>query len=135
MNLSHPRLAGPVGAGHPAVRDRRIQDATALGLTALVPVAIGLGLTLGISHPNLPLVLGGILAALAIVALVVIPRLEVTVALLAIYLLMIDGPVKLGTGGGEVTAAVRNVLTLAICLGAVLRLLVRRERIRMPPLS
>jgi hypothetical protein len=135
MNMSHPRLAGPVGAGHPAVRDRRIQDATALGLTALIPVAIGLGLTLGISHPNLPLVLGGILAALAIVALVVIPRLELTVTLLAIYLLMIDGPVKLGTGGGEVTAAVRNVLTLAICLGAVLRLLVRRERIRMPPLS
>jgi FtsH-binding integral membrane protein len=135
MNLSHPRLAGPVGAGHPAVRDRRIQDATALGLTALIPVAIGLGLTLGLPHPNLLLVLGGILAALGVVWLIVYPRLEVTVAVLAVYLLMIDGPVKLGIGGGEATAAVRNVLTLAICLGAVLRLLARRERIQMPPLS
>src|SRR6185437_14322976 len=55
--------------------------------------------------------------------------------LLAIYLLMIDGPVKLGIGGGEATAAVRNVLTAAVCLGAVLRIVARRERIRLPPLS
>jgi hypothetical protein len=61
--------------------------------------------------------------------------LEVTVGLLAVYLGMIDGPLKLGTGGGEVTAGVRNVLILAICLGAILRIVVRRERIQMPPLT
>lgn len=135
MSLPHPRLAGPVGAGHPAVRERRLQDAAALGLAALIPVALALGLTLGIPHPNLGIVLGGILAALLIGWLIVCPRLELTVGVLAVYLLIVDGPLKLGIGGGEVTAAVRNVLTAAICLGAILRIVVRREKVRMPPLS
>ncbi|HTZ86921.1 MAG TPA: hypothetical protein VMB05_09660 [Solirubrobacteraceae bacterium] len=135
MNLSHPRLAGPVGAGHPAVRDRRIHDAAALGLTALIPAVVGLGVTLGIPHPNLPLVLGGIVAALIIIGLIVCTRLEVTVGLLVIYLGIIDGPLKLTTGGGEVTAAVRNVLIVAICLGVIMRMVVGREEVKLPPLS
>lgn len=135
MSHSQPRAAGLAWAGHPAVRERRLQDAVALGLAALVPAAAALALTLGIPHPNLLLVLGGIVAALAIVWLIVCPRLELTVTALGIYLLIVDGPLKLGVGGGEVTAAVRNVLTAAICLGALLRLVVRREKLQLPPLS
>jgi len=135
MNISHPRLAGPVGAGHPAVRERRIREALLIGLAGLVPAAAGVGLVVALPHPNLALVTGAIVGTLGILWLIVCTRLEVTVGLLAVYLGMIDGPLKLGTGGGEVTAAVRNVLILAICLGAVLRIVVRRERVQMPPLT
>ena len=79
-------------------------------------------------------VLGAIVAILAIVTLIVNSRLELTVGLLAVYLGLLDGPVKLGIGRSEATAAVRNVLILAICLGAVMRLLARRERVKLPAL-
>lgn len=136
MSYSNPRLTGPLLAtGHPVVRDRRVQDLLVIALGGLVPAALALALTVALPHTSVALVLGAIVAALGIFALVVCTRLELTVGFLAVYLGLLDGPLKLSTGGGEVTAAVRNVLILAICLGAILRLLVRRERLTLPPLS
>jgi hypothetical protein len=135
MTTSHLRLSGGAGAVHPVVLDRRIHDLLLLGLTALAPAALALGLAVALPHTSVLVVLGAILAAVGVVALIVSARLEVTVALVVLYLGLLDGPVKLGIGRSEATAAARNVLILAICLGAVLRIVVRKERVRLPPLS
>jgi hypothetical protein len=71
----------------------------------------------------------------AIVALMVNTRLEVGVLLLAIYLGMLVGPIKLGLSGREVTASLQDVLIAAVCAGALMRMIVRREAIKLPPLS
>jgi hypothetical protein len=135
MTSDHLRLSGGGGAVHPVVFDRRISDLAVLGLAGLVPAAIALGLTVALPHTSVFLVLGAIVAVLLIVMLIVNSRLEVTVGLLAIYLGLLDGPIKLGIGRSEATAAVRNVLVVAICLGALARLIARREPIKLPPLS
>ena len=56
-------------------------------------------------------------------------------ALLALYLGLLDGPVKLAIGAHELTASVRNVLIGAVVLGALMRIVVRREKVKLPPLS
>ena len=135
MTSPRLRLSGGAGAVHPVVLDRRIRDLALVGLAGIVPAAIALGLTIALPHTSVLVVLGAIVAVLAIVTLIVNSRLEVTVGLVAVYLGLLDGPVKLGIGRSEATAAARNVLILAICLGAVLRLLASREKVRLPPLS
>ena len=62
-------------------------------------------------------------------------RLEVTVTILALYLGLLDGPVKLLSEGHELATAFRDVLIFAVSLGALARLVMKRERIRLPPLS
>ncbi len=135
MSTPRLRLSGGAGAVHPAVLDRRIHELARLGLMGLIPATIAMGLTIALPHTSLFVVLGAIVAVLAIVALIMNTHLEVTVGLLAIYLGLLDGPIKLGIGRSEATAAARNVLILAVCLGAVLRLLARRERVKLPPMS
>ncbi len=135
MTAPHLRLSGGAGAVHPVVLDRRIRDLALVGLAGFVPAVVALGLTVALPHTSVLVVLGAIVAVLAVVTLIVNSRLELTVGLAAVYLGLLDGPIKLGIGRSEATAAVRNVLILAICLGAVLRLLARREKIRLPPLS
>jgi hypothetical protein len=129
------RLSGGVGAVHPVVLDRRIRDLLLIALSGLIPAALALGLTVALPKTSLLVVLVAIAGALGVIALIVSTRLEVTVTFLGIYLGLLDGPVKLGIGRSEATAAARNVLILAVCLGAVMRLVARRERIKMPPLS
>jgi hypothetical protein len=135
--MTTPRLwlTGGAGAVHPVVLDRRLHDLARVGLMGLIPAAIALGITIALPHTSLLVALAVIIAVVGIVALIVNSRLEVTVGLLAIYLGLFDGPVKLGIGHNEATAAVRNVLILAVCLGAIMRIVVRRERFSLPPLS
>ena len=61
-------------------------------------------------------------------------RLEVTLAAIALYLGLLDGYAKLSTGG-NVAAAGRDVLLYAIVAGALIRLAIRNEPVRLPPLS
>ncbi len=130
-----------IGAGggsqglHPVVLDRRIGDFVKLALAALIPAALALAITIELPSGDLALTVGVIASAIGVVALMVSTRLEVTVAALAFYLLMLDGPVKLLLGAHELTAGIPNVLILAVCLGAVMRIIVRREPVTMPPLS
>ena len=135
MSTPHLRPSGATGVVHPAVLDRRVRELLLIGLTALIPAVIALGITVELPNTSLLLVLAVILGALGIVALMVSSRLEVTVALLALYLLLLDGPVKLLIGSQEVTAAVPNLLIVAVSAGALMRLVVRRERAVLPPLS
>ncbi len=135
MSAPPLRLSGGAGAVHPVVFDRRLRHQAAVALAALLSGALALGLTIALPHTSVFEVLGAIAALVGIAVLVGNSRLEMTVTLLAIYLGLMDGPIKLGIGRSEATAAIRNVLILAVCLGAILRLLARRERMRLPPLS
>jgi hypothetical protein len=134
MSTPHMRLRGPL-AVHPAVLDRRIRDLVVLGLSALVPGVLALAITLELPSHDLPLVLAAIAGLIGTVALMVSSRLEVTVALLAVYLGVLNGPIKLGIGSHELTAAIPDVLIIAVCLGIVMRMIVRRERMRLPPMA
>ncbi len=135
MSTPHLRPSSTGGVAHPTVLDRRIRDLLLITLTGLIPAVLALGITVEMPHTSLLLVLAIILGALGVVALMVSSRLEVTVAILAFYLLLLDGPVKLAIGSHETTAAVPNVLVVAVCVGALMRLVVRRERVVLPPLS
>jgi hypothetical protein len=123
---------------HPAVLQRRVHDAFALGVAAAIAALVAMGIAVAVPKPNVLLVLVLFVGVMGVLALMMSNRLPLTVAILAVYLGLLDGPVKLGIGGGggeEATSAVRNVLIMAVALGAVLRLVVKRERIRFPPLS
>ncbi|MDQ6810926.1 MAG: hypothetical protein M3Z95_03380, partial [Actinomycetota bacterium] len=135
MSAPHARLPGPIGATHPAVLDRRMRDLLALGASCLIPLLIALGISLTVPNPSLGLLFGLTLGAAGVFVLVLNSRLEVTVALVALYLGLLYGPIKLGSGGHELASVSRDVMIFAVALGAFLRLLVKGERIRLPPLS
>lgn len=135
MTTPHLRLSGPIGGAHPAVLDRRIRELFLLGMSALVPVALALAVTVAEPRPDFLLDFGLMAGAIGIVTLVANSRLEVTVTLVVLYIGLLEGPVKLGSGGHEAASVVRDVLIFAVSLGAVLRLLAKKQRITLPPLS
>jgi hypothetical protein len=134
MNTPYTRASGRLGIPGLDVLDRRGRDLLLIGLMGLIPVVIALGITVSVPNPNLPLTVALAIGALGVFALVSSSRLEVTVTLLALYLGLLDGPVKLSSGGQSVSA-VRDILIFAVVLGCVLRLVVRRERVSLPPMS
>jgi hypothetical protein len=137
MSTSHAAVPSPIGAVHPAVLQRRIRDLLEIGAAGLIAAALALGIIVAMpdaSVGNLVLALAAIVAVLAIVALVVSPRLEVTVFILTIFLLMIYGPVKLGLGGGKLAHGTDTVVIVAVAFGALMRLTGRRGAVRPAPL-
>jgi hypothetical protein len=135
MSIPRAPFAGAAAMFHPVVVERRLRDLLLLALSAIVPAALALGLTVALPNTSLLLVLGVIAASVGIMALMVSSRLEVTVVLLVLYLGLLDGPVKLLLPSREITASVQDILVVAICAGALMRLVVRRERVKLPPLS
>jgi hypothetical protein len=130
-----PRPPGLVAGARPAPLNQRARDLLRLGLAGLITLAVSLALTREVPHPNILLTLGLIVAVLGILTLIVSTRYALTLGLIALYLGLLEGPVKLGSGGGTAASASRDVLILAISLGAVVRIMVRRDRVRLPPLS
>ncbi len=135
MNLPRPRSAAGAGIGHPLVIERRLTDAALLGLSALIPAAAALAVTIALPKVSLPLVLMIVLGAVGVFALIVSSRLVLTATLIVLYLGLLDGVVKLSFTSREATASIQDVIILAVCLGAVMRLAVRKERVTLPPLS
>lgn len=103
--------------------------------TGLMALALALGIALSVPNPNFALMCAIVAGVVGIIALMVTPRLEITVLLLAVYLGCLDGPVKLVSGGGNSVSALRDVLIFSVCLGAMLRFLAKRERMELPALS
>ena len=135
MSGVHRHPAGP-GAVHPAVRNGRIADVGSRGLLIAAAGALALEIALAVPQPNLPLTIGLLVGAAGIVTLMVNPRLEVTVTILAVFLGCLDGPLKGFGGGGSTTAVVRNILVFAVVIGALARLGgARRRTIRLPAMS
>jgi hypothetical protein len=136
MSSMRQRWAGGHGvAVHPVVLERRLGDLLLTGLTALIPAVLALAVTVAFPHASLPVVLAVIAGALVVVALVVCSRLEVTVTAVLLYLLLFEGPVKMLTSQREVTRTLADVLIVAVCLGAGMRMVVQRKRLDLPPLS
>jgi hypothetical protein len=135
MTAIRPRPFGALALGHPHVREQRRADFLVTALTALIPAGLALTVTVAFPHASLLLVLGMIAGALGVVALVAYGRLEVTVTLVLLYLALLDGPVKMLIGSREATAAIPDVLIIAVSAGALLRMLARRQRLTLPPLS
>jgi hypothetical protein len=120
---------------HPAVLHRRLRDGAMVAASVLVPLAVALAVSVAVSRPSVPLLLALFAGVVGVSVLVSSPRYEVTVSVVVIYLGLLDGPVKLGIGGHESASAVRDVLIFSVSLGALLRLVVKRERIELPPLA
>jgi hypothetical protein len=129
---AHPTPA--FGGVHPAVLNRRIHDLLTLAFTVLGPVALGLGITVAYPSPNPALVFGVIIGVACVVALLLSTRYELTVALLVLYLGLLDGPVKL-EAHSQVASGLRDILIVAIALSMIMRLVSSKERARLPPLS
>jgi hypothetical protein len=134
MSTPHLRAANSLPGVHTAVVSRRVQDILRLTAAALLALGIALAVAVEVPNPNYLLLLASVVGVVGIVALVVNPRLHVSVVLLALYLGLLGGPVKRGIGGHEVGSVIRDVLIAAVCLGAIMRLIVRREPVRLPPL-
>src|SRR5438874_1820015 len=134
MNIVASRLAPSYDGVHPALLSRRLRDLLVGTFAVLVTVAVALAIVAAVPEPDPLLVLAIVLGAVGLLALLLSARYEVTLTLLALYLGLLDGPVKLLTAS-QAASGVRNILTLAVVLGMVVRLTLSRERIRLPPLS
>jgi hypothetical protein len=136
MSALRSRARAPLPLGHTFVLERRLNDLLLTGMTALVPAVLALAITIGLlPKVSLLVVLAAIAGLLALVTLVVCSRLEVTVMLLVLYIVLIDGPVKLLSSSRELTAPIEDFFILAICIGALMRMAVRRDRFKLPPLA
>jgi hypothetical protein len=135
MSAIPQRRHGALGAVHPAVLERRLRDLLMTGLAAVIPAALALAVTVGFPQADLAIVLAIIAGALGVVTLVVCARLEITVTVVLLYLLLIDGPVKMLTSQREATRTLADVFILAVCLGALMRMIVQRKPIVLPPLT
>jgi hypothetical protein len=134
MSAAHPRLATPFPGAHPAVRQRQLSELLVSLAAGSIALLIALAVVVRMPHPNYVLVGGLIVGGLGVVTLVVSTRYEVTVTLVALYLGLLDGPIKLESAS-QAASATRDVLIFAIVIGMLVRLLNRHERVRMPPLS
>ena len=107
-------------------------------LTTVVAAAGAIGLSLFVTE-RLPS--QSLFVSVALALLVVLPawlmlssNYAVTLGVLALYLGLVDGVLKLKLNTPVATLG-RDLLLYSIVFGAVLRLLSRRRSLRLPPLS
>jgi hypothetical protein len=106
-------------------------------LTILIPLALAFAVSAEMPQPSaksIVEVFAIVLGAVGTIALVGSARYTVTLTLLALYLGLLDGPVKL-EAANKLASGFRDVLIIAIGLGMLLRLASKRERITLPPLG
>jgi hypothetical protein len=119
-----------------AFGDLRARAATPLGglATAAILAALGLAVTAQLPTPTpvSTVAVVGVLAAS--VWMLCSERYEWTLVVLMLYLGLADGVLKLVTDSQPVTL-VRDLLFFAIVIGAMIRMIVRRQPLVLPPLS
>jgi hypothetical protein len=137
MSTPYPQPAGRVGWDHLELRRTRTRERLLAGMTMLIPLALALAISVDMPKPtvaSLVLVVGLTLGVAAVIALVVSTRYTVTLTLLALYLGLLDGPVKLESAS-RLASGARDVLIGAIVIGMLMRLGLKRQRVTLPPLS
>jgi hypothetical protein len=134
MSTPYPHLYDPIGGVHPAVLNRRIRNLLLLCTGGLVPLVLALSITVAMPKPNFILVLGAAVGVLGVLALMLSSRYQITLAFLALYLGMLDGPIKLESAS-QAASGLRDLLIIAIGVGMLLRLVLGGERVSLPPLS
>lgn len=127
-------LPGARWVSRPAVRHRHLGELAITALTAALPIGLALGVAIAVPNPNPFLAAGIAVGALGLFVLAASARYEVTLTILALYFGLADGVVKLETAS-QLVSSLRDVMIGAICLGAIMRMIARRERLRLPPLS
>jgi len=138
MSTPCPHLAERVGWGHPSVRRLRAREYLLVGAGALVALALALAISLRMPNPSISdviLVIGVTLGVVVVIALMLSTRYAVTLTLLALYLGLLDGPIKLEATSHHLASSLRDILIAAIVLGMIMRPVVRHERLRLPPLA
>jgi hypothetical protein len=135
MNAPNLRPPGPPGGAGPAILGGRVRETGMVAAAWLATLVVAMAIAVSVPKPSVALTIAVAAGALGVVALMTDKRLEVTVTLLVLYLGLLDGPVKLLTGGHEIATVFRDVLIFAVSIGAVLRMVVKRERLTLPPLS
>lgn len=126
-----PRALGP----HPLVRSRRRREIAAVFAAMLTAVVLGILISVTVPSPSITLLLALSIGGVVIASLVSSPRYEFSLVLIALYLGLLEGPAKLGSGAHEAASVVRDVLIFSVSVGCLLRMVVRKERIKLPPLS
>ncbi len=114
----------------------RARERVLAGLGLLIPVALALAISIEMPRPSagqIVVVIAITLGAAAVVALALSTRYAVTLTLLVLYLGLLDGPLKLESSSRYVSG-IRDVLILAIAVGMLARLTLKRERVTLPPL-
>lgn len=106
-----------------------------LAASAIVPLLVALAISVSQANASLSLWVALIIGVVGTLVLITYPRLEISAMVVLLYLGLLEGPVKLGSGGHEAAAVVRDVVIYAVALGALLRLVVRKQTIKLPPLS
>jgi hypothetical protein len=137
MSTPYPNLANRAGAGHPTVISRRARERLLLCLTVLIPVVLALAISVAVPKPTLKEVVEVILlilGAVGVVSLMLSTRYTVTLTFLALYLGLLDGPVKL-EAANRLASGFRDVLIISIGIGMLARLPLKQRRLSMPPLA
>jgi hypothetical protein len=137
MSTSYPHLADRVGWDDQGSLGERARGYLLVGLSALIPLALALAISIEMPKPSVASVLaifGIALGAVGVFALMLSDRYAITLTVLALYLGLLDGPVKLESAS-KLASGARDVLIIAIGLGMLMRLPLKRERVSLPPLS
>ena len=126
-------LAGPIRARIGRAQPSLSALAVAVGAAACVILAIAFASRRLLSYGG-----GTAVAAVALFLLVAWclahQRVDQTLAVVALYLGLLDGYAKLRTGSSTITL-VRDALLFAIAAGALLRAVATRQRLVLPPLG
>jgi hypothetical protein len=120
--------------GHPAILNRRRQELLGSFLAAAIPLSIALTIAVKVPDPNFFLAAGIIFVMLALVAFAASTRYEVTLTILVLYFGLVDGVIKLETAN-QLASSLRDLMIAALCIGVLVRIVIRREKIELPPLS
>jgi hypothetical protein len=137
MSTPYPTLGNGVGGGHPSVLSRRAHERALLCLSVLIPLALALAISVAMPEPtvkNVVEVIGIMLGLVVVAALMLSARYTLTLTLLALYLGLLDGPVKL-EAANKLASGFRDVLIIAIGVGMLMRVTSGRQRLTLPPLA
>ncbi|HTZ65326.1 MAG TPA: hypothetical protein VMB51_14575 [Solirubrobacteraceae bacterium] len=137
MSAPYPHLAHRAEWERPSAPVGRARERLLVGLGALIPLALALAISIEMPKPSVGqavVMIGITLGVAAVVALVLSTRYAVTLTLLVLYLGLLEGPIKL-EHPSRFSSGIRDVLILAIVIGMLARLTLKRERVTLPPLS
>ncbi len=137
MSTPYPSLGDRALRSHPAVRGDRTNERVRMLIAALVAAALALAISVEMPTPGASTfveVIGAVIGIVVVMALAFSTRYTVTLTLLALYLGLLDGPVKLLTGS-KYASGFRDVFMIAIGLGMLMRLSRSRGRVTMPAMS
>ena len=139
MSTPYPQLGERAGWElNPSVGRGRTRERLIVALAGLAALLLAFAISLQIPTPtvsSVATVLALTVGAVCVVALVISPRYEVTLTILVLYLGLLDGPVKNESTSHHLASSARDVLLIAIVIGMLMRLGLKRERLSLPPLS